>query len=223
MARTTAKAAAKTVDAMEAAPAEAVVRPIYLESLNLVERLHRRLLDVIKDEFDRRGRADVNSVQALLLYNIGDEELTAGDLRTRGYYLGSNVSYNLKKLVEAGYLHHGDVNDDDRPYVMDFSGRRIVGIPLTMDVNDLPICIRYGQGPRHMLDTFQDTFAAFRERETVPLMLDVTAHTHVMGRPTAAWVYDEIMQRVLAADDVWICTREQMARYVLTQVKEARP
>lgn len=82
------------------------VRPLYLEALTLVERLHRRLLDVIKDEFDRRGRADVNSVQALLLYNIGDAELTAGELRTRGYYLGSNVSYNLKKLVEAGYLHH---------------------------------------------------------------------------------------------------------------------
>jgi DNA-binding MarR family transcriptional regulator len=82
------------------------VRPVYLESLTLVERLHRRLLDVIKDEFDRRGRADVNPVQALLIYNIGDRELTAGELRTRGYYLGSNVSYNLKKLVELGFLDH---------------------------------------------------------------------------------------------------------------------
>jgi DNA-binding MarR family transcriptional regulator len=63
-------------------------------------------LDVIKDEFDRAGRSDVNSVQALLLFNIGDAELTAGELRTRGYYLGSNVSYNLKKLVEMGYIHH---------------------------------------------------------------------------------------------------------------------
>jgi DNA-binding MarR family transcriptional regulator len=82
------------------------VRPLYLESLTLVERLHRRLLDVIKDEFDRKGRADINSVQALLLYNIGEKELTAGELRTRGYYLGSNVSYNLKKLVEMGFLDH---------------------------------------------------------------------------------------------------------------------
>jgi len=82
------------------------VRPHYLETLTLVERLHRRLLDVIKDEFDRRGRSDINSVQALLLYNIGDKELTAGELRTRGYYLGSNVSYNLKKLVELGFLDH---------------------------------------------------------------------------------------------------------------------
>jgi DNA-binding MarR family transcriptional regulator len=82
------------------------VRPLYLETLTLVERLHRRLLDVIKDEFDRRSRAEINAVQALLLYNIGEKDLTAGELRTRGYYLGSNVSYNLKKLVEMGYLDH---------------------------------------------------------------------------------------------------------------------
>jgi DNA-binding MarR family transcriptional regulator len=78
----------------------------YLQALRLIERLHRLLLDVIKDEFDRRGGAELNSVQALLLYNIGESELTAGELKTRGYYLGSNVSYNLKKLVEAGYIHH---------------------------------------------------------------------------------------------------------------------
>jgi DNA-binding MarR family transcriptional regulator len=86
----------------------------YLEALTLVERLHRRLLDVIKDEFDRRGRSDINSVQALLLFNIGDSELTAGELRSRGYYLGSNVSYNLKKLVEMGYLHHARSRVDRR-------------------------------------------------------------------------------------------------------------
>ena len=78
----------------------------YLETLNLVERLHRQLLDVIKDELDRRDEREINSVQALLLFNVGDQELTAGELRTRGHYLGSNVSYNLKKLVEAGYIHH---------------------------------------------------------------------------------------------------------------------
>ncbi|WP_201403810.1 transcriptional regulator LdtR [Kaistia sp. 32K] len=82
------------------------LKPLYMEALTLVERLHRRLLDVIKDEFDRSGRSDVNSIQALLLFNIGDAELTAGELRSRGYYLGSNVSYNLKKLVEMGFIHH---------------------------------------------------------------------------------------------------------------------
>ncbi len=86
----------------------------YLISLKLIERLHRLLLDVIKDEFDRMGRSDVNGVQALLLYNIGDSEVTAGELKSRGYYLGSNVSYNLKKLVESGYIHHERSTTDRR-------------------------------------------------------------------------------------------------------------
>jgi DNA-binding MarR family transcriptional regulator len=102
----TMKTVMKTVEPAERQAKLDHIRPLYLDALTLVERLHRRLLDVIKDEFDRRGRADINSVQALLLYNIGDKELTAGELRTRGYYLGSNVSYNLKKLVEMGFLDH---------------------------------------------------------------------------------------------------------------------
>lgn len=86
----------------------------YLEALALVERLHRLLLDVVKDEFERVGVLEVNSVQALLLFNIGDNEVTAGELKTRGYYQGSNVSYNLKKLVEMGYMHHQRCEIDRR-------------------------------------------------------------------------------------------------------------
>lgn len=86
----------------------------YLQLLHLVERLHRQLLDVIKDELERIGQTDVNSVQALLLYNIGDAELTPGELRSRGHYLGSNVSYNLKQLVEKGYIQDERSSTDRR-------------------------------------------------------------------------------------------------------------
>jgi DNA-binding MarR family transcriptional regulator len=86
----------------------------YLEALTLVERLHRLLLDVIKDEFERVGVIEVNAVQALLLFNIGEHEVTAGELKTRGYYQGSNVSYNLRKLVEMGYMHHQRCEVDRR-------------------------------------------------------------------------------------------------------------
>jgi DNA-binding MarR family transcriptional regulator len=86
----------------------------YLEALALVERLHRLLLDVIKDEFERVGIIEINAVQALLLFNIGDNEVTAGELKSRGYYQGSNVSYNLKKLVELGYMHHQRCEIDRR-------------------------------------------------------------------------------------------------------------
>ncbi|MEM6650856.1 MAG: winged helix DNA-binding protein [Pseudomonadota bacterium] len=87
---------------------------VYRKLLTLIERLHRQLLDVIKDELDRTGQKNINAVQALLLYNIGDSELTAGELRSRGHYLGSNVSYNLKKLVEAGYIAHQRSEADRR-------------------------------------------------------------------------------------------------------------
>jgi len=93
---------------------EGDIKSLYLESLTFVERLHRRLLDVIKDEFDRQGRSDINPVQALLLFNIGNTELTAGELRSRGYYLGSNVSYNLKKLVDQGFINHQKSRVDRR-------------------------------------------------------------------------------------------------------------
>src|ERR1700690_4499308 len=100
--------------AAEALESVSAVRKPYLETLNLLERLHRQLLDVIKDELDRRDEREINSVQALLLFNVGDQELTAGELRPRGHYLGSNVSYNLKKLVEGGYIHHERSEADRR-------------------------------------------------------------------------------------------------------------
>ena len=90
------------------------IKSRYLESLTLIERLHRRLLDLIKDDFDRTGERDVNPVQALLLFNIADSELTAGELKSRGHYQGSNVSYNLKKLVEQGYVNHERSTADKR-------------------------------------------------------------------------------------------------------------
>lgn len=112
----------------------------YLESLSLVERLHRLLLDVIKDEFERIGPVDLTPVQALLLFNIGDHEVTAGELKSRGYYQGSNVSYNLKKLVSAGYMHHERCTMD----------RRAVRVRLTE------------QG-RHMRDAIAALFARHAE------------------------------------------------------------
>jgi len=99
----------------------------YIETLSYIERLHRLILDVVKDEFERLNVIDVNSVQALLLYNIGNNEVTAGELKSRGYYQGSNVSYNLKKLVETGYISHERCSVD----------RRAVRISLTEKGRDM--------------------------------------------------------------------------------------
>ena len=90
------------------------MKEIYIETILLVERLHRRFLDVIKTELDRLKIDDINNVQTLILYNISGEQLTVGELTNRGYYLGSNVSYNVKKLVENGYLLQEKAPHDKR-------------------------------------------------------------------------------------------------------------
>src|SRR6218665_229076 len=80
------------------------VPSVYYDSITLIERLHRQFLDVLKVELERAGIFDINNVQSMILFNIGTDELTVGELTMRGFYLGSNVSYNVKKMVENGYL-----------------------------------------------------------------------------------------------------------------------
>lgn len=76
----------------------------YFETIQMIERLHRYFLDVVKMELDRKHVQDINNVQAMILYNIGHDDMTVGELTLRGYYLGSNVSYNVKKMSENGYI-----------------------------------------------------------------------------------------------------------------------
>src|SRR5215467_9980326 len=78
----------------------------YLDVISLIERVHRHFLEVVKLELDRLGIRDINNVQATMLFNIGDAEMTVGELTLRGCYLGSSVSYNVKKMVENEYLAH---------------------------------------------------------------------------------------------------------------------
>ena len=106
----------------------------YLISIRLIERLHRRFLDVIKAELDRLGIEDINNVQTLILFNINEEQLTVGELTVRGYYLGSNVSYNVKKLVENDYLIQERSSHDRRMTRVRLSSK---GLDLTARISEL--------------------------------------------------------------------------------------
>jgi len=110
------------------------VKEIYLESILLIERLHRRFLDVVKTELDRIKMDDINNVQTLILYNIGNDMLTVGELTNRGYYLGTNVSYNVKNLVENGYLIQEKAPHDKRSTRVRVSEK---GLKLCKMVEDL--------------------------------------------------------------------------------------
>jgi len=86
----------------------------YAEVTRLVERLHRRYLDVVRFELSRIKCEDINPVQALLLMNIQAADLTMRDLVERGYYIGSNVTYNVRQLAAAGYLEQQRSERDRR-------------------------------------------------------------------------------------------------------------
>lgn len=110
------------------------MKQVYTESILLIERLHRRFLDVVNTELERLKIDDINNVQTLILYNINGEQLTIGELTNRGYYLGSNVSYNVKKLVENQYLIQERAPHDKRSTRIRLSEK---GLGLVKMIDDL--------------------------------------------------------------------------------------
>ena len=109
-------------------------RQVYLEAIKLIERLHRQFLEVVKTELDRRRTEDINNIQALILFNIGADELTVGELTNRGYYLGSNVSYNVRKMVENKYLIQERSTHDRRSIRVRLSEK---GLELCAQISDM--------------------------------------------------------------------------------------
>lgn len=93
----------------------------YLNVISSVERIHRLFLEVIDCELERLKISDINSTQALVLYNIGEKVLSVGEIAARGYYIGTNVSYNLKKITAAGYIEQNVATYDRRSSLIKLS------------------------------------------------------------------------------------------------------
>jgi peptidoglycan/xylan/chitin deacetylase (PgdA/CDA1 family) len=131
---------------------------------------------------------------------------------------GSLISASL--LAKAGYIWQGDCNDDDLPAITEFeSGQRIVNIPLTMDINDLPHSVRYGNTPGTLVESFQEILDGTARADAQPFMMDVTAHCHAYGRASGAWTFDAMMKIALARNDIWITTRREIADHALNAPK----
>ena len=115
----------------------------------LIERMHRRFLDLVRIELERQNIRDISPVQALMLANIGQEELAVRDLIERGYYLGSNASYNLKQLVDGGYVERNTSSRDRRAAQLKVSpkGRGILEALGTLNAG---IAVPLMQGPGEM-------------------------------------------------------------------------
>ena len=109
----------------------------YLELTRLIERLHRRFLDVLRAELGRMGVKELNAVQALLLSNIGHEEIAIRDLIERGYYQGSNVSYNIKKLTDMGYLEQERSQHDRRSITVRLTPKALEVVKRVHELEDI--------------------------------------------------------------------------------------
>jgi peptidoglycan/xylan/chitin deacetylase (PgdA/CDA1 family) len=127
---------------------------------------------------------------------------------------GTPSANTARLLAEAGYAWYGDVFDDDLPYVQTFGGRKIVAIPLSTDVNDMP-SMKYGSPPRMMLETFEDHLKRIADRREGPVVIDVTSHAHIFGRPHGAYYYEKIVETAAHTRDVWIATRLDIAEFML--------
>jgi len=127
---------------------------------------------------------------------------------------GTPSSNTARLLAEAGYLWYGDVFDDDLPYVQTFGKSRIVALPLSTDVNDMP-SMKYGSPPRAMLATFEEHLERVMKHERGPVIIDATAHAHIFGRPHGAHYYERIMEIAARTPEIWVATRREIASHVL--------
>jgi len=129
---------------------------------------------------------------------------------------GTPSANTARLLAEAGYTWYGDVFDDDLPYVQTFGKYRIVAIPLSTDVNDMP-SMKYGTPPRAMLELFEQHLKRIAKRREGPVILDVTAHAHIFGRPHGAHYYERIIRSATKSRDIWIATRLEIAEFILAK------
>lgn len=137
--------------------------------------------------------------------------------RVRGWISprGTPSPNTARLLAEVDYLWYGDVFDDDLPYIQSFGESRIVALPLSTDVNDMP-SMKYGTPPRAMLETFEEHLDRNTKRERGPVIVDATVHAHIFGRPHGAHYYERIMEIAANTPEIWVATREQIAGHVLT-------
>jgi peptidoglycan/xylan/chitin deacetylase (PgdA/CDA1 family) len=121
----------------------------------------------------------------------------------------------IKSLIDEGYRWHSEVLDADSPYEQEFDNGKIVAIPFSMDINDLPHAMRYGRTPRQYVEMADDFLRHALASEDGAIIMDVTAHPHCYGRPGTAWAYEEVVKKVAARDDVWLATRAEIVEHYL--------
>ena len=171
---------------------------------------HSYAMDVIPALLsDEEERKNIARCTELLAHASGQK--IQGWLSPRG----TSKANTPKLLAEAGYRWYGDVFDTDLPYVLTFGARKLVAIPLSYDVNDMP-SMKYGSAPKAMHDAFDEVIAIARERNGEVRIIDVTSHAHIFGHHRGAYYYEKIIGKAVSSSDIWVGTRAQVAEHVLS-------
>jgi peptidoglycan/xylan/chitin deacetylase (PgdA/CDA1 family) len=131
---------------------------------------------------------------------------------------GTSKPSTAKLLAEAGYRWYGDVFNVDLPYVINYGNNRIVAIPLSYDVNDMP-AMKYGHPPRLMLESYNEVIEIARASDELRI-IDVTSHAHIFGHHRGAYFYEKIVEQAMSSPDIWVATRGEIADHVLTMAAD---
>jgi peptidoglycan/xylan/chitin deacetylase (PgdA/CDA1 family) len=131
---------------------------------------------------------------------------------------GTSKPSTAKLLAEAGYRWYGDVFNVDLPYVISYGNNRIVAIPLSYDVNDMP-AMKYGHPPRLMLESYNEVIEIARASDELRI-IDVTSHAHIFGHHRGAYFYEKIVEQAMSSPDIWVATRAGIADHVLTMAAD---
>jgi peptidoglycan/xylan/chitin deacetylase (PgdA/CDA1 family) len=131
---------------------------------------------------------------------------------------GTSKPSTAKLLAEAGYRWYGDVFNVDLPYVINFGNNRIVAIPLSYDVNDMP-AMKYGHPPRLMLESYNEVIEIARAGNELRI-IDVTSHAHIFGHHRGAYFYEKIVEQAMSSPDIWVATRAAIADHVLAMAAD---
>ncbi|WP_212526120.1 polysaccharide deacetylase family protein [Actibacterium sp. MT2.3-13A] len=127
----------------------------------------------------------------------------------------------LRRLIPHGYEWQGDVLDADLPYLQTYPEGELVGVPLTIEINDLSHSMRFGRTPGQFIELFDQCLPPMLANEDDTTIIDVLVHTHCYGRPAGAWAYAEIARKCAERDDIWLTTRGAVADHFRAELQAA--
>ncbi len=146
--------------------------------------------------------------------------------KARGW-LSSSLRSTLNTidiLAEENLLFITDLLNDDQPYLVETrSGRPMVSISYTSEVNDFSF-LRQGLTVDTGFQMFKEQFDwLYAESETSGRFMNIGLHPHVIGQPFRIRALRDFIRYAKQFDGVWFAKREDIATWYLDHHQEHIP